>query len=111
MFALAASAGARSAGNAGAVYTLTNSPFGNAVAAFDRAADGTLTPAGTYATGGAGTGAGLGSQGAVVPSNDGRQLFAVNAASNSISLFAVGPNGLSLQDVAASGGSRPISIT
>ena len=50
MFALAATAGARSAGNAGAVYTLTNSPFGNAVAAFDRAADGTLTPAGTYAT-------------------------------------------------------------
>src|SRR2546427_2674932 len=35
---------------------------GNAVAVFTRAADGTLTAAGTIATGGAGTGAGLGSR-------------------------------------------------
>ena len=61
----------------GAVYTLTNSAVGNAVLAFSRAADGTLTPQGTYATGGLGSGAALGSQGAVILSDNGRQLFAV----------------------------------
>src|SRR6266508_1234837 len=78
LVALAALALAGSAlaapGGAGAVYTLTNSPFGNAVAVFDRAGDGSLAAAGTYATGGSGTGAGLGSQGAVVLSADGRRL-------------------------------------
>ena len=42
--------------SAGSVYTLTNSPAGNAVAVFERAKDGTLTPNGTYPTGGVGTG-------------------------------------------------------
>jgi len=63
----------------GAVYTLTNQVAGNAVAVFTRGADGRLTAAGTVATGGAGTGASLGSQSAVSLSNDGRRLFAVNA--------------------------------
>jgi 6-phosphogluconolactonase len=111
IFAFATSAGARSTGTAGAVYTETNSPSGNAIAAFDRAADGTLTPAGTYATGGTGTGANVGSQGAVTLSDDGSRLFAVNAGSNSISSFSVGPNGLTLQDVVPSGGILPISVT
>src|SRR3989449_7163927 len=54
----------------GAVYTLTNQVAGNAVAVFTRGADGRLTSAGTVATGGTGTGAGLGSQGAVVRSEE-----------------------------------------
>jgi 6-phosphogluconolactonase (cycloisomerase 2 family) len=110
--ALATTATASSSDNSpGAVYTLTNSPAGNAVAAFSRAADGTLVPQGRFPTGGAGTGAGLGSQGAVVLSSDNRQLFAVNAASNSISLFSVRPDGLQLEATVASGGTRPISVT
>ena len=44
-----------------AVYTITNAASGNAVLAFHRAANGALTPAGTFPTGGTGTGAGLGS--------------------------------------------------
>src|SRR2546426_4820636 len=109
---LAAAATASSSDNSpGAVYTLTNSPAGNAVAAFSRAADGTLVPQGTFATGGAGTGAGLGSQGAVVLSDDNRQLVAVNAGSNSISFFTVRPNGLDLEATVPSGGSTPISLT
>jgi len=48
----------------GAVYTSTNAPGGNAVEVFNRAADGAITPAGVYPTGGTGTGAGLGSQSA-----------------------------------------------
>src|SRR5207248_7379662 len=66
----------------GAVYVMSNAPAGNAVLAFDRAANGALSPAGSYATGGNGTGAGLGSQGALVLSADGRWLLAVNAGSN-----------------------------
>jgi len=39
-----------------AVYTLTNQVAGNSVAVFARAADGTLSAAGSVATGGTGTG-------------------------------------------------------
>jgi len=95
----------------GAVYTLTNSAAGNVVLAFSRAADGTLTPQGSFATAGLGSGASLGSQGSVVLSDDGRQLFAVNAGSGSISLFDVRPDGLQLDATVASGGSQPISLT
>ena len=112
MLVFASAAMASSSDNGpGAVYTLTNSTAGNAVVAYNRAADGTLTPQGTFPTGGAGTGSGLGSQGAVVLRDDGRQLFAVNAGGNSISLFAVRPDGLELQATAPSGGVRPISVT
>src|SRR3982751_5846616 len=79
-----------------AVYVLSNSPAGNSVLAFDRAADGTPTPAGAFATGGLGSGAGLGSQGALALSNDNHQLFAVTAGSNRISAFAVTQDGLTL---------------
>src|SRR5689334_8441410 len=93
-----------------AVYTLTNQVAGNAVAVFNRAADGTLTAAGTVATGGTGTGAGLGSQGAVALSDDGQLLFAVNAGSNDVSVLTVGSAGLSLASVTPSGGTLPISL-
>ena len=97
-------------GRGGAVYTLTNSPSGNAVAVFDRAGDGSLSPQGTVPTGGAGTGAGLGSQGALVL--DHRRLFAVNAGSNTISALRVRRgNEVSLTDVARSRGVNPISLT
>ena len=96
----------------GAVYTLTNQVAGNAVAIFSRARDGSLTPAGAAPTGGAGTGAGLGSQGALALDDGGRRLFAVNAGSNEISSFAVAPDGgLTLVDRVASGGVTPISLT
>ena len=94
-----------------AVYTLTNQVAGNAVAVFARAGDGTLTAAGSFSTGGAGTGAGLGSQGAVTLSNDGRLLFAVNAGSNDVSVFRVDPQGLSLLSRTPSGGTLPTSVT
>ena len=90
--ALLALAGpAMASGGRGAVYTLTNSASGNAVAVFDRAADGSLTPDSTVATGGLGTGAGLGSQGALVLDDD--RLFAVNAGDNTISMLRVGHRG------------------
>lgn len=96
---------------ADAVYVMNNDAAANAVLVFDRAADGTLTETGSYLTGGLGTGGGLGSQGALVLSDNGRYLFAVNAGSNEISVFAADGNNLHLTDTVASGGERPISLT
>jgi 6-phosphogluconolactonase len=95
----------------GGVYALTNSPSGNAVAYFARSAQGALTYAGQFATGGLGTGAGLGSQGAIALTDNGRELYAVNAQSSTISKFAVEPNALRLEAQFPSGGVRPISVT
>lgn len=104
--------GAASGGRVAAVYTLTNEAGGNAVAAFERGVDGSLTPAGVYPTGGLGSGGGLGSQGAVVLSENGRLLLAVDAGSDEISSFLVARDGsLALADRIASGGDLPISVT
>ena len=98
-------------GPAGAVYALTNAASGNAVTIFERAQDGTLTLSGSIATGGLGTGAGLGSQGALAFGKNGKLLFAVNAGSDEISVFKVGRNDLTLVDRVASGGDQPISLS
>lgn len=96
----------------GAVYTLTNAASGNAVIMYSRWADGALSPAGPpVLTGGLGTGSGLGSQGALILSDDGSWLFAVNAGSNTISSLAVGEHGLALVSQVPSGGTGPISLT
>src|SRR5512143_4003373 len=95
----------------GAVYTLTNSAAGNEVLIFNRAVDGTLTAAGSVSTGGLGTGTGLGSQGALTLSANHHWLFAVNAGSNELSVFAVQIDGLTLTDRVSSGGAHPISVT
>src|SRR6188474_2848756 len=60
----------------GAVFTMDNAAAANHVLAFRRGADGKLKNDGSFATGGRGTGSGLGSQGAVVLSSNGRWLFA-----------------------------------
>lgn len=94
----------------GAVYTMSNDTRGNRVLAFLRLPGGRLLPAGSVATGGRGTGAGLGNQGGVVLSPNQRWLLAVNAGSDSISVFAVRPFGLVLRDVEPSNGSQPVSV-
>ena len=100
-------------GRAGVVFTMTNSATGNAVLAFQRGTDGFLTAAGSFSTGGLGTGASLGNQGGLVLSHDGRVLVVVNAGSNDVSVFRVNDNDrfLTLTNKAASQGSSPISVT
>ena len=95
----------------GSLYTLTNGAAGNAVVAYARSASGLLTWSATFPTGGTGTGAGLGSQGAVVTSDNGRWVFAVDAGSNDIAAFAVDHDGLVLAGRVSSGGTTPISVT
>jgi 6-phosphogluconolactonase len=94
----------------GAVYTMSNAVSGNAVLAFHRSSNGLLTPAGSFPTGGTGTGAGLGNQNGLVLDRHERWLHAVNAGSNEVSLFSVEPSGLSLTARVPSGGIRPVSI-
>ncbi len=107
-----AGSAAAGGGSAGTVYTLTNAAAGNAVLAFSRAADGSLSPLATYPTGGLGSGAGLGSQGAVTITPDGDWLLAVDAGSDEITSFRIGRDGrLTLADKIASGGDHPISLT
>jgi 6-phosphogluconolactonase len=92
-----------------AVYVQTNDATENEVVAFRRAEDGSLTRAGSYATGGRGTGEPhLPSQNSIVLS--GGRLLVANAGSDDVSLFAVEADGLSLLGTTPSGGSRPTSI-
>jgi 6-phosphogluconolactonase (cycloisomerase 2 family) len=87
------------------------------VVAFRRAADGTLSPAGTYSTGGLGgilTGSVVdhtASQGALAYDRDRGLLIAVNPGSDTISVFRVDGDRLRLSQVLPSGGDFPVSVT
>jgi DNA-binding beta-propeller fold protein YncE len=96
----------------GAIYTMDNAATGNNVLVFQRDEKGALTSAGSFATGGTGTGTqpGLPSQGPVLLSRDGRWLFVCNAGSDEVSVFAVSRDGLTLTDKVPSGGQMPLSL-
>ncbi len=114
---LVASAGAHSrSGVVGHVYVDDNTAGVNTVGAFDRHADGSLTPTpgSPFVAGGAGTGAGLASQGALQISSDGRFVVAVDAGSNQISVLRIRRDGsleLVRDGVISSGGILPDSVT
>ena len=91
------------------VFEATNAAAGNAIQVFDQAADGTLAVSALVPTGGLGTGNSLASQGGIT--RDGRTLLVVNGGDNTISSFVITRDGLSLRDVEASGGVRPVSVT
>jgi 6-phosphogluconolactonase (cycloisomerase 2 family) len=99
----------------GHVYVNDNTAGENTIAAFDRHADGSLTatPGSPFPAGGAGTGSGIGSQGALQESADGRYLLAVDAGSGQISVLRIASDG-KLSPVGgspvASGGAEPVSI-
>jgi 6-phosphogluconolactonase (cycloisomerase 2 family) len=110
-------AGSSSAGTSGsAVFVQTNEASGNQIAVYDRNADGTLTRAGTYATGGLGSAAlpgtesdRLATQGSLALVGH-RLLIAVNAGSDTISVFRVRGDRLDLEQVLGSGGQFPAGI-
>ncbi len=114
---LVGSAGAHGrSGVVGHVYVDDNTAAVNTIGAFDRHADGSLTPTpgSPFAAGGAGTGAGLASQGAVQISPDGRFVVAVDAGSNQISVLRIRHDGsleLVRDGVISSDGTLPDSIT
>jgi len=99
-----------------AAFVQTNDPAGNSIATFDRHANGTLTYVASYATGGKGgraTGSAsdpLASQGSLTLLPEAGLLIAVNAGSDTISVFQVHGDRLRLDQVLPSGGPFPNSV-
>jgi hypothetical protein len=104
------------AGAGHAVFVQTDNVKGNQIVVYDRSSEGTLTQAGVYNTGGLGgqlEGSAvdhLASQGSLAYDSQNGLLYAVNAASNTISVFAVFGDKLALRQVIGSGGTFPVSI-
>jgi 6-phosphogluconolactonase len=99
-------------GSNGAVtlFTMSNAESGNRVATYAQRPDGTLTPLGSYATGGRGVGHGLENQGALALSEDRRSLLVVNPGTDDVSAFRITGDGLQLTSRVPSGGRFPISV-
>lgn len=103
-------------GPASPVFVLANQASGNAVAVYDRGADGTLAAVGRFATGGDGgslTGSvvdHLASQGALTYDRSAHLLYAVNAGSNTLTVFNVTGDKLHRVQIVNSGGSFPVSV-
>src|SRR2546421_7437556 len=119
--ALSAGAGAHVAyaqDGSSAVFVQTNEPSGNRIVVYDRGADGQLSTAGTYATGGNGGVAlpgtesdHLASQGSLLFDGGHKLLIAVNAGSDTVSSFRVQGDRLELRSVVSSGGQFPASVS
>jgi 6-phosphogluconolactonase len=109
--AVASRFGGFNSSRSGAVYLMSNAAGPNEIIVFRRGPDGSLTADEPVATGGQGTGAGLGNQGALTLTSNGRWLLVVNPGSDDVSVLRVTHHGLELVDRAPSGGSMPISVT
>jgi hypothetical protein len=99
------------------VFVQNDNLAGNQIVAYDRSNSGALSLAGTYETGGLGGQLDgsvvdhLASQGSLTYDRGRNELYAVNAGSNSVSVFAVDGDRLSLRQVLSSRGAFPVSIT
>jgi 6-phosphogluconolactonase (cycloisomerase 2 family) len=104
------------AGRDGMVFVQSNDPKRNSILAFRRAADGKLTAAGEYPTGGRGGAQKdnpfdpLASQESLVFDRPHQLMIAVNAGSNSVTTFRVRDGRLTHPRTVKSGGDFPASI-
>ncbi len=100
-----------------AVFVQTDNTSGNQIVAYDRADNGSLSLATTVNTGGLGGSLNgsvvdhLASQGSLAYNQRQGSLYAVNAGSNTVSVFSVHGDQLSLRQVISSGGKFPVSVT
>jgi 6-phosphogluconolactonase (cycloisomerase 2 family) len=99
------------------VFVQTNETSGNRIVVFDRGSNGSLTQAGSYATGGNGGVAApgtesdrLASQGSLVYDARHSLLIAVNAGSDTVTTFKVRGDRLSHGRTVSSGGQFPASV-
>jgi 6-phosphogluconolactonase (cycloisomerase 2 family) len=98
------------------VFVQTDNLSGNQVVAYDRADDGSLSLSATYNTDGFGgqlNGSAvdhLASQGSLTYDAANSLLYAVNAGSNTVSVFSVNGDRLTLRQVVDSGGTFPVSV-
>jgi DNA-binding beta-propeller fold protein YncE len=101
---------------AGAVFVQSDNPSGNTVVAYDRSADGSLRQAGVYRTGGLGGVLDgsvvdhLASQGSLTYDRANGLLYAVNAGSDTITVFSVNGDRLVRRQVLPSFGDFPVSV-
>lgn len=99
-----------------AVFVQTDNPEGNQIIAYRRAENGRLTQAGTYDTDGLGgvlegsVADHLASQGSLTYDPRHALLYAVNAGSDTVSVFSVHGDHLKLRQVVDSGGRFPVSV-
>jgi DNA-binding beta-propeller fold protein YncE len=113
VFAVATPASAHGTDDSSAIVVQTNALDGNAIVAYDSQ----LKPAGTYRTGGKGGALDgavvdrLASQGSVTLDRAQSLLYAVNAGSNTITVFGVHGTRLHKLQVIGSGGAFPVSVT
>jgi 6-phosphogluconolactonase (cycloisomerase 2 family) len=104
------------AGGDHAVFVQTDNIAGNQIVSYERAENGALTFAHQYPTGGRGgilAGSAvdhLASQGSLTYDGEHALLYAVNAGSNTLSVFAVRGDQLRLREVLPSGGIFPVSV-
>jgi len=105
-----------SPGPAHAVFVQTDNTAGNTIVAYQRTAAGGLQQIGSYPTGGNGgvlTGSvvdHLSSEGSLTYDRQAGLLYAVNAGSNTITVFRVRGGTLTRSQVISSGGQFPVSI-
>lgn len=99
-----------------ALFVETDATSGNTILAYNRASDGTISFAGSYATGGnGGTASGatadpLASQDGLTLVDHGQELIAVNAGSNTVTVFAVNGTQLNRVQQISSRGFFPVSV-
>jgi 6-phosphogluconolactonase (cycloisomerase 2 family) len=99
-----------------ALFVETDASAGNSVLSYTRGTDGTVSYVATYTTGGTGGAAAgsaadpLASQGGLVLADNGNELLAVNAGSDTVSVFAVFGPYLHLVQQIPTNGNFPVSI-
>jgi 6-phosphogluconolactonase (cycloisomerase 2 family) len=99
-----------------AIFVQTDAADGNTIVAYDQTAAGGLTRAGSYPTGGDGGTLGgsvvdhLASEGSLAYDAATRQLYAINAGSNTITVFAVHGDRLARRQVIGTDGQFPVSV-
>ena len=94
----------------GSVFVLSNDTAANAVLVFPRERDGRLGESTSYATGGRGTGRGLGNQAGLIMDDDHQMLYGVDAGSDEISAFELSGGQLRFAQRVSANGNLPISI-
>ncbi|MEV6196680.1 hypothetical protein AB0M19_30265 [Streptomyces sp. NPDC051920] len=101
----------------GAVFVQSDNTTANTVVAYHRASDGTLSRRGVYPTGGRGGVLDgsvvdhLASQGSLAYDRKAGLLYAVNAGSDTLTLFAVHGDRLERLQILPTGGDFPVSVT
>jgi 6-phosphogluconolactonase (cycloisomerase 2 family) len=114
--AVLAGPAAASSAHHGALFVQSDDPAGNTVSVYDRGGDGALHAAATYATGGlGGVLAGsvvdhLASQGSLALDREHHLLYAVNAGSDTLTVFEVDGDRLHREQVIGTGGRFPVSV-